>query len=304
MKKIITLVLSLIIVFTSLTPVFAADPNGRKRIAAETLYSLDLFNGMGKDSKGDVIFDLDRAPTRQEAITILVGLLGKTEEAKNTDYPLPFTDVADWAKPYVAYAYNKGYASGITDTSFGAEQKITATQYITFVLRALGYEVGVDFQWDKAWLLSDKLGFTENLYNANTKEFLREDLVLISRNALYQDIKGTGKQLIEVLSERPLTEEDIPSTEKMALYVDFGDIGGFCYEGVSFGTHSGDYYGFLLLNGKKVSDYSINVPVNDNVEFTIAEDGTLYFTLKESGKTTVTFDYKGAKLHIPQWMVH
>ncbi len=304
MKKTFALLLSLIIVFTTVTHAFAADPNGRKRIAAETLYSLNLFNGIGKDSKGDIIFDLDRAPTRQEAITTLVGLLGKTEEAKSTDYAIPFTDVAEWAKPYVAYAYTKGYASGITDTSFGAEQKVRATQYITFVLRALGYEVGTDFQWDKAWLLSDKLGFTENLYNGNTKEFTRGDLALISRNALYQYIKGTNKQLINVLGERPLTEADIPLTEKLALYVDFGDIGGFCHEGVSFGTHSGDYYGFLLLNGKIISDYSINVPLNNQVEFDIAEDGTLYFTLKESGETTVTFDYKGAQLHIPRWMVH
>jgi len=304
MKKIFAIILSLVIVFTSITPVFADDPNGRKRIAAETLYSLNLFNGMGKDAQGNVDFDLNRAPTRQEAITILVGLLGKTEEAKNANYSIPFTDVADWAKPYVAYAYNKGYASGITDTSFGAEQKVAATQYITFVLRALGYEVGVDFQWDKAWLLSDKLGFTENLYNGNTKNFLREDLVLISRNALYQDVKGTGKQLIEILADRPLTEADIPSTEKLALYVDFGDIGGFCYEGVGFGTHTGDYYGILLLNGKRVSDYTIIMPENNCVEFEIGEDGNLYFTLKESGKTTVTFDYKGAQLHIPQWHVH
>jgi len=304
MKKIFAIILSLVIVFTSITPVFADDPNGRKRIAAETLYSLNLFNGTGKDAQGNVNFDLNRAPTRQEAITILVGLLGKTEEAKNTNYSIPFTDVADWAKPYVAYAYNKGYASGITDTSFGADQKVTATQYITFVLRALGYEVGVDFQWDKAWLLSDKLGFTENLYNGNTNNFLREDLVFISRNALYQEVKGTGKQLIEILADRPLTEADIPSTEKLALYVDFGDVGGFCYDGVSFGTHTGDYYGILLLNGKRVSDYTINMPENNYVEFEIGGEGNLYFTLKESGQTTVTFDYKGAQLHIPQWMVH
>jgi len=304
MKKIFAVILSLVIVFTSITPVFADDPNGRKRIAAETLYSLNLFNGTGKDAQGNVNFDLNRAPTRQEAITILVGLLGKTEEAKNTNYSIPFTDVADWAKPYVAYAYNKGYASGITDTSFGADQKVTATQYITFVLRALGYEVGVDFQWDKAWLLSDKLGFTENLYNGNTNNFLREDLVFISRNALYQEVKGTGKQLIEILADRPLTEADIPSTEKLALYVDFGDVGGFCYDGVSFGTHTGDYYGILLLNGKRVSDYTINMPENNYVEFEIGGEGNLYFTLKESGQTTVTFDYKGAQLHIPQWMVH
>lgn len=49
--------------------------------AAQNLYELGLFNGTGTDTDGNPIFDLDRAPTRHEAVTMLVRLLGKGEEA-------------------------------------------------------------------------------------------------------------------------------------------------------------------------------------------------------------------------------
>ena len=61
------------------------------------------------------------------------------------DWNTPFTDVADWAKPYVGYAYANGLTAGVSQTRFGSESSVTAAQFLTFVLRALGYESGKDF---------------------------------------------------------------------------------------------------------------------------------------------------------------
>jgi len=166
---------------------FAATPEMNR--AANELYSKGLFGGTGTDVNGNPTFELDRAPTRQEAVTMLVNLLGKAEEARNGIWEMPFTDVADWAKPYVGYAYTNGLASGMSAKEFGANQPITATQYITYVLRALGYEVGVDFQWDKAWELSDEIGLTDGRYRYS-KHFVRGDAALISYNSLYCGKKG------------------------------------------------------------------------------------------------------------------
>ena len=112
--------------------------------AAEALYALGLMKGAGTNEDGTPNFDLDRQPTRNEAVTMLVRLLGKEGDAREETWDIPFADVADWAVPYVGYAYANGLTSGISDTEFGGALTVTAAQYLTFVLRSLGYESGKD----------------------------------------------------------------------------------------------------------------------------------------------------------------
>ena len=71
--------------------VFASDFDN----AADALSELGLFRGTEKG------FELDREPTRAEAATMLVRLLGAENEAMTLTYTAPYTDVYDWAKPYV-----------------------------------------------------------------------------------------------------------------------------------------------------------------------------------------------------------
>ena len=66
----------------------------------------------GINSDGTPIYELDRVPTRNEAITMLVALIGKTEQAKAGNWDIPFTDVEPWARPYVGYAYAHQLTSG------------------------------------------------------------------------------------------------------------------------------------------------------------------------------------------------
>ena len=133
MKKWISLFLAVAMLFALSLPVFAAKSE------AQTLHELGLFKGTGTDAAGKPVFDLNRAPTRAEAVTMLVRLLGKEDEALAGDWNTPFIDVADWAKPYVGYAYANGLTAGVSQTRFGSESSVTAAQFLTFVLRALGY---------------------------------------------------------------------------------------------------------------------------------------------------------------------
>ncbi len=180
-KKIISIFLVLIMAFGIASPSFAASIEAMT--SAKELNSLGLFSGVGTNADGSINFDLDRAPNRQEAITTLIGILGKQEEARSSNWTTSFTDVDDWAKPYVGYAYHNGISAGITDTHFGAKDSVTATQYISFVLNVLGYDIGKDFQWDKAWELSDCIGLTDGRYNKNTTSFTRGDMVIVSLSA-------------------------------------------------------------------------------------------------------------------------
>ena len=52
--------------------------------------------------------------------------------------------------PYIGYACNAGLVSGTSANTFSGNASVTASQYLTLVLRALGYESDTDFQWNKA----------------------------------------------------------------------------------------------------------------------------------------------------------
>lgn len=78
---------------------------------------------------------MENPPTRTEAVVLLIRLLGKDAEA--LAYPAercPFPDVADWARSYIAYAYDTGPTNGIGDGKFGAGVA-TLQQFETFVLQ-------------------------------------------------------------------------------------------------------------------------------------------------------------------------
>ena len=180
-KKMLCLALALCL---GLLAVPASAASGEAVNAAYQLYEKGLFMGTGTDSDGTPIFELDRAPTRHEAVTMLVRLLGKESEAQSGHWQTPFTDVADWAEPYVGYAYAHGLTNGTSATTYSGAETVTATQYLTFVLRTLGYESGTDFRWDAAWELSDAIGLTNGEYDADTSYFTRGDVALISWRSL------------------------------------------------------------------------------------------------------------------------
>ena len=215
-KRIISFLLASIMLISLVPTAFAAGTEATD--AANMLYELGLFNGTGTNADGSPIFDLGRAPTRAEAVTMLVRILGKEEEAKSRTWDIPFTDVADWAKPYVGYAYANGLTSGTSATTFGGDATVSATQYLTFILRALGYDSSTDFKWDVAWELSDKLGFTSGEYNAGTKTFLRGDVAKISCAALSAGLKNEETLLIQDLVSTGAVDEASATEQGFDIY--------------------------------------------------------------------------------------
>lgn len=204
MKRFIAAILFVSLMCSFVPAAFAATSEASE--AAQALYDLGLFQGTGNNADGTPNFDLDRTPTRAEAVTMLVRLLGKDAEAKAGTWETPFTDVADWAKPYVGYAYTNGLTTGTSATTFGGEDSINATQYLTLVLRALGYTSGTDFQWDSAWTKSNEINLTVGSYYANTTNFTRGDVARISESALYTKSKGKDKTLGEKMGKFELLE--------------------------------------------------------------------------------------------------
>lgn len=160
----------------------------RQETLAADLKGLGLFQGTDTD------FDLEREPSRAEALVMLVRVLGKEREALSGTWKHPFTDVASWADQYVGYAYEKNLTNGVSATSFGAGSA-SAGMYLTFVLRALGYSDadGADFSWDDPFTLAERIGILPD--GVNTDAFWRADVVMISYAALPVTLKGSSQTL-------------------------------------------------------------------------------------------------------------
>ncbi len=234
MKRIFAVLLALLLIFSLSAGAFAADAEAET--AAQELFDLGLFSGTGTDAAGKPVFDLDRAPTRAEAVTMLVRLLGKSDAALAGAWTTPFTDVADWAKPYVGFAYANGLTAGTSATTFGGGDTVSAAQYLTFVLRALGYASGTDFQWDRAWELTDRLGVTDGRYGDGTA-FTRGDAAIVSRRALDTAVKGGTLTLLQTI------RGEAPDTA-----ITFSGTGDQVITGVNI--PAGSYYAEYIHSGK------------------------------------------------------
>ena len=168
------------------------DPADEAEKQAEALKSLGLFQGVS-----DTDFDLDRAPTRVEAVVMLLRLLGSEEEALSGSYSHPFVDVPEWADAYIGYAYQEGIANGISSTEFGMGDA-SAAMYLTYVLRALGYsDADGDFAWDDPFALAEDVKILDD--SISRDDFLRADVVRVSYKALSAKLKDSESTLAEML---------------------------------------------------------------------------------------------------------
>lgn len=159
--------------------------------AADFTNCADALNQMGLFKGTETGYQLDRAPTRGEAATMLVRLLGKETEALEKNYQTPFTDVQDWAKPYVGWLYENKLTSGTSDTTYSTNSVCTAQMYSTFLLRTLGYSdtaTNPDFTYANAIDFAEQKGVID-IGNCDEDNFLRDHVVAMSYTALATEPK-------------------------------------------------------------------------------------------------------------------
>ena len=183
---------------------------------AEDLSAIGMFRGT------DNGFELDRAPRRSEAAIMLVRLYGAEEEAKAAydagRISHPFTDVSPYTTPYVAWLYSNGLTKGATATTFDAAGACSAKMYCTFLLRALGYQDGSDFQYADALTFAQEKGFYAPLFFAG--DFLRDDLAALTYQALATDMADGSTYLLDSLVKSGAIDAAAakPMAEKIETY--------------------------------------------------------------------------------------
>lgn len=212
--------------------------------AANYTHCADRLHEMGLVQGTTSGYELDRTPTRAEAATMLVRLLGREAEAKTLPYSAPFTDVDDWQKPYVQYLYDNKLTNGATETAFSPEDTCDAQMYSAFVLRTLGYDdaKGGDFTYANAMEKATQVGIAGmKQYTAESK-FLRDDMVAMSYTAL--SIPPKEKADKNLLSQ--LVEEGAVAQNKAQGTLDlFDTYGAYLSE-----VQSSDTAGKIDMDGK------------------------------------------------------
>ncbi|MDD3346153.1 S-layer homology domain-containing protein [Oscillibacter sp.] len=192
MKRIVTaLITAMLLIAAMCVSASASDFDS----VAEDLSKIGMFRGTASG------FELDRAPTRSEAAIMLVRLYGAEDTAK-ADYAAgkishPFTDVSEFASPYVAWLTTNGIANGTSATTFGSSKACSAQNYVTFLLRALGYQDTADFAYADALTFAQSKGFYDPLLF--TGAFLRDDLAAVTYQALAADLKDGSTYLLASL---------------------------------------------------------------------------------------------------------
>jgi len=184
------------------TPILVPTPNDISVV--EALHRLGLFVGTGTDTDGNPVFELERPPTRLEALALVIRLMGLQQETMAFTELNNFTDVPAWGDRYAAYGYHIGITVGTNDdhTEFTPNRQVTAHEFTTFLLRVLGYsEANGDFFFEEAMQKASIIGFFSpfDITWVSTDNFLRYHAIHAMTNALLTIPKDSNEYLLHRL---------------------------------------------------------------------------------------------------------
>ncbi len=186
---------------------------------ADELKKLGLFNGT------DIGYELDKTLTRAESATMLVRLLGVEITATTSEYETVLSDVPEdkWYYTYIMYCYEKGITKGTGADTFSPNDTVTAEQFVTLVLRALGYS---DAEPETAFVTANNVGLFGTKFSRQleeSEEFLRNEMVYVAYRSL-KTITPDGEVLAVKLGRQGvLTDSQV---KKFNIY-EYEDINDF-----------------------------------------------------------------------------
>ena len=150
--------------------------------AIEVLKAVGVMTG---DENGN--FNPDKQVTRAEMAVVMANLLDlKVEDFKGAS--LPFTDVPEWAVPYVAACYADGITAGISATEYGSNNSVTTAQAALMMMKALGYfQYSRDFgsDWQVATVKQgSKIDLFDGIEAGASAAMTRNDVAQLTLNTL------------------------------------------------------------------------------------------------------------------------
>lgn len=205
MKKLVTLLLALVMVFAFAATASAVtwndtqipdytDVNGltdEQQVAIYRLTALGITNGMngwGGTYAGDTNF------TREQLAKIAVYLVGEEDAADlYASFGSAFGDVQEgrWSEGYINLAYELGLMKGVSTTSmvFNPTGVVSYQEYATVVLRAIGYDDNLPGSWPNDYSTKAvKMGLTKYTDYVGPKAINRADMAVMTDNALEEEM--------------------------------------------------------------------------------------------------------------------
>lgn len=184
---------------------------------ADALFEMGLFRGSGTTYGSG--YDLENPTTRIMGVVMFLRLIGEEQAALSSTAVNPFVDTPAWCERYVAYAFEKGYTNGVGESAsgtlyFAPDRQISAEEYMTLILRALGYTdsgAAPDFTWDTAVSAAVSRGILSSGEQAmlSQSQFLRAQVVYLSYFALNAPMKGGGVLLDRTVSSGGLNRSQM-----------------------------------------------------------------------------------------------
>ena len=218
MKKTLSLVLALVMILGSFSSVFAATPVSTEAEAGAFLKAAGVLVG---DEKGDL--NLKDNLLRQDAVILVAQLRGEIEAAKGHKGLPTYEDVKiKFYNAPLAWAQEKDLFVGHSDKVFGFGENLTAQEYSTVLLKALGYNVNgdkADVKFADALTKAKELTILENLTLTEKEEITRGEMALMTFNALGVNMKGSKETLADTLKiKMPAAQElkaEVNTTENL-----------------------------------------------------------------------------------------
>lgn len=195
---------------------------------AKTSPEADYLNAVGLLRGSESGLALSSSLSRQEAAVMVVRLLGAEAHAIEKNYDHPFTDVDGWASPYVGYLLAQGLTSGISKTEFGAKLPLTQAQYLTFILRGLGYDDGAgEFQWEESYKKAKSIGM--QVTDLTGLPFTRDHMAQATYQALSMKVLSDQISLKAKLIRQDVLNPMVETADKIYQY----EVAGLSYRPVS-----------------------------------------------------------------------
>lgn len=188
MKNILSAILCGALLLSLNTSALAAEQPSEVEAAAAYLRERGVMMG---GANGDMM--LEEGLTRVQLAALLTRLHGEGQvDPKHYTWACYYTDVPEWAKPYVGYCTAMLLVSGYGDEIYGSNDPVTPAAACTVALRACGYEDGEGSAWNyqTACAYAVSLGL---LSEATVKEtaITRGDMAVL----LYRALMGRAGSL-------------------------------------------------------------------------------------------------------------
>lgn len=295
MKRTIALILCFMLLFS--TAVFAESTEEK----AKTLYDLGLLKGTSDTFSAETL-ELDRSATRAEVCVTIVRMLGKEEKAIYQKNPHPFTDVPEWAGDFVGWLYENYLVNGITDTYFAANDAAAVKQFLTMLLRVLGYDDSAgDFSYENAVEFGKNIGIADR--SVKDGVLLRRDMIDMCYRTLTSNIKNSSRTLIAKLCDDGDIERERAVSSSLLREASLSDYFSDMTESLGGITVKRSGEAYVIKMDNDVEHFAVKVFVKKENEAAIreiTEDGDeVYFE-----KGDIEYKYGGAAGYISEIFVY